>query len=623
MCGIAGIIRLDQESVDPASLDRLTDALSHRGPDGRGVVCMNNVGLGHRRLKILDLSDAATQPMVSDDGNLILVFNGEIYNFQELRQKLILDGHIFHSTGDTEVLLKLYETEGKECLKKLRGMFAFAIYDRKNGTLFLARDRLGKKPIKYFVNAQTFAFASELKALRTLPECPRGIDSESIHHYLTLMYVPSPQTGIVGIQKLPAATSLLVDVERGIVHTPTRYWSLRYEPKRDYSFEEWKERVTSTFEESVRMRMIADVPVGAFLSGGIDSAAIVAVMAKYSQFPIQTFSIGSPEETHNELPFAKITSTAFKTDHHPMELRPDIVHLLPTLVHQYEEPFADPSSIPTYLMAAETQKHVRVALNGDGGDENFAGYARYPILKFSLLWEKFPQLFHAPIRSLVRKFHDLRHTTLSYRMQRFEDSMSLPWEERYLQYISFFTEEEKSTLFKKQYERTDKWHSDRTLAARNRAKHRIEQAISMDIDTYLADDLLPKVDLGCMAHGLEARSPLLDHTLMELTATMPLQYKLRGYARKWMLKHMLRGVVPDAILQKKKTGFRLPLDRWFRTDLRSFVTDRLLSPSSTLNQLLDRSALEEFLETYFNEHIDYSDHVWALLWLEEWLRQYS
>lgn len=627
MCGIAGIIRLDGNGVDPLVLDRVTDALAHRGPDGRGTFVSGSVGLGQRRLKIQDLTDAAVQPMLSEDGSLVLVFNGEIYNFQELRKNLSARGHTFTSTGDTEVLLKLYQEEGEECLKKLRGMFAFAVFDRKRNTVFLARDRIGKKPVKYFHSGSVFAFASELKALTAIPECPLGADDEAIHHYLTMMYVPSPHTGRKGIRKLSAGSCITIDLGTGTVLPERKYWELRYEPKQNMPIAEWEDRIRTTFEESVALRMIADVPVGAFLSGGIDSAAVVGAMAKLSSHPVKTFSIGSPEETHNELPYADITAKAFGTDHHPIVLTPDIVHLLPELVRAYEEPFADPSTIPTYLVARETKKHVTVALNGDGGDENFAGYVRYPILRFSRLWERFPGLFHLIAHIGTGIFHTHAQSTFSYRCKRFEDSMKLPWEERYLRYLSFFTDEEKRALytadFGKNYPSTGSWYNALTDSSRERAASLIDKALSMDLGTYLADDLIPKVDLGTMAHGLEARSPLLDTELLELTASMPAEYKLRGRTGKWIFRRMLKGLIPAEILNKPKTGFRLPLDRWFRGDLKPFVQDRLLNTSSPLSRYFDRAALEKFLGDYYASQIDYSDHIWSLLWLDEWLRQYA
>lgn len=631
MCGIAGIIRLDGGSVDSSMLNRLTDALAHRGPDGRGTYIEGSVGLGQRRLKILDVSDAAKQPMVSDDGRLVMVFNGEIYNFQELRRELEAKGYRFRSTGDTEVLLRLYEEEGIACVERLRGMFAFAVYDRKKQSVFLARDRVGKKPIKYFRTGNCFAFASELKALMLLPECPRGVHEESIHHYLTMMYVPSPETGRINIRKMGPATTMTIDLSQGTVTPEQRYWKLDYRTKELYSIDEWEERIREAVDESVRLRMIADVPVGAFLSGGIDSAAVVASMAKHSPHPVQTFSIGTDVQTHNELPYAAITAKTFGTSHHPIVVEPDIVHLLPELVHAYEEPFADPSSIPSFLIAKETRKHVTVALNGDGGDENFAGYVRYPILHFSLLWEQYPHFLHAPVRGMTHIVHACMQSTFSERCLRFERSMSLPWRQRYLQYLSFFTEEEKKALFMKDVcatcASTDAWFAKRwEQDAKSEGKtvsERIEQAVAWDLQTYLADDLLPKVDLATMAHGLEARSPLLDHKLLELTAAMPLSLKLRRGTRKWIFRRMLHGTLPPDILSKPKTGFRLPLDQWFRTTLRPFIDDRLLDPASTLRRFFNPEALERFLTSYHESSIDKSDRIWALLWLEEWLRQYA
>jgi len=625
MCGIAGIIRLDGTAVDPHELDQMTDALAHRGPDGRGTFIDQNIGLGHRRLRILDLSDSAAQPMRSIDQQYVLTFNGEIYNFEELRRDLLEKGHHFTSTGDTEVLLKLYEEYGEECVSKLRGMFAFAIYDRKRNTVFLARDRLGKKPIKYFLKDGVFAFASELKALRTLAACPRTMHGESIHHFLTMMYVPSPETGIDGIKKLPAAHTLTIDLAKG-THALRRYWSLEYQTDHSITLQEWEERIYSTFEESVRLRMRADVPVGAFLSGGVDSSAVVMMMSKMSSRPIETFSIGTAEQSHNELPLAELVAKQFGTNHHPIVVEPDIVHLLPELVSIYEEPYADSSAIPTLLLARETRSSVTVALNGDGGDENFAGYARYPILKFSRSWGHVP-LVHPFVRMTLRLIQSIKNDTLLYRARRFEDGISAPLSERQLNYLSFFTEEEKRALYREdfasEFPDTFRFYAEKTSETRARTSDWLSGALASDLSTYLADDLLPKVDLGTMAVGLEARSPLLDHTLLELTARMPSHFKLHGFTPKWIFKRMLRGHIPDVILDRPKTGFRLPLDVWFRGSLKPFVLDRLLSPSSPLFTIFDRGLLEVFLAQYFNSHIDRSDQVWSLLWLDEWMRQYT
>jgi len=624
MCGIAGIIALDGKDVDQGQLDRLTDALSHRGPDGRGTHIDKSVGFGHRRLSIIDLTIAAAQPMKTDDEAITITFNGEIYNFADLRLDLESKDYTFTSTGDTEVLLKLYQEYGPACVAMLRGMFAFAVHDKKRNTVFLARDRFGKKPIKYFKRNGMFAFASELKALRTLSDCPREFDREAIHHYLTFMYLPAPMTGFTDLYKLPAAHTLTINLATG-EEKLERYWELNYQPDEKPSVAEWQERIRSTFNESVRLRMIADVPVGAFLSGGVDSGAVVAAMSRISSQPVKTFSIGSTSETRNELPLAAMVAERYHTDHHPIVLEPDIVHLLPELVEQYEEPYADPSSIPTYLVARETRKDVTVALNGDGGDENFAGYIRYPILKFSESLAHQPAFVRSMMHSGTSVLHTILNSTLSYRGQRFTSSLSLPMAQRYLQYISFFTEEEKVGLYSDgvAFPRTDDWYAQHTERARGRARDLIHQAVSMDIDTYLADDLLPKVDLGTMAHGLEARSPFLDHELMELTAQIPVRHKLHGNVGKWILKDMLQTDLPADILWRKKSGFRLPLDQWFRNDLKQFVNDRIMSAPAPFWEIFDRSKIEAFLNKYHNSRIDYSDHVWTLLWLSEWMNRYA
>lgn len=623
MCGIAGIIGLDGTAVDRAQLDRMTDALAHRGPDGSGLYVHQNVGLGHRRLSILDLSDAGAQPMHSDDGMLTVTFNGEIYNFAELRAGLESKGYRFTSHCDTEVLLKLYEEYGPACVPMLRGMFAFAFHDKAKNTVFIARDRVGKKPLKYFRNGGVFAFASELKALRTLPQCPKEMDREAVHHFLTLMYLPAPLTGFTGIHKLPAALTLTIDLTTG-QEKLERYWSLNYEPDDKPSVAEWQERIRSTFEESVKLRIVADVPVGAFLSGGVDSGAVVAAMSRLSDRPVKTFSIGSKNAKRNELPQAQEVASRYGTDHHPILLEPDIVHLLPELVRTYEEPYADPSSIPSYLVARETRKEVTVALNGDGGDENFAGYIRYPIAQFAEKWARM-KLLHPAASIAVGLMHKLRNDTLSYRALRFQQSIGLPTPQRYLQYLSFFTEEEKKYVYRDglSFPRTDDWYAERTTAARDRAHTLIDKAVSMDIDTYLADDLLPKVDLGTMAHGLEARSPFLDHTLLELTARIPVRHKVHGRVGKWILKDMLKDELPADILWGRKRGFRLPLDDWFRGDLKAFVEMQLMEAPEAFWTVFDRKGIERFLTLYHSSRIDYSDHVWALLWLSEWMRQYT
>lgn len=623
MCGIAGVINLSGEPIDRAVLDRMTDMLTHRGPDGRGVFLDQNVGLGHRRLSILDLTEAGAQPMSSPDGNAVLTYNGEIYNFREKRKELETKGHSFRSQCDTEVLLALYEEYGANCLAHLRGMFAFAIYDKKKQQLFCARDRVGQKPFKYFFDGKTFLFASELKALLAHPACKTSIDREAIHHFLTMMYLPAPLTGFTGIQKLEAGHSLLLDLKTKKL-TKEKYWSLDYSEEKNLSEGEWVERILAMLEESVKLRMISDVPIGAFLSGGIDSGAVVSFMAKHSKNPVRTYSIGSANERYNELPEALQLAQKVGSDHHPKVVSPDVVHLLPELVQAYEEPFADPSSIPTFLISKWTSEHVKVALTGDGGDENFAGYVRYGISQFSRSWEKW-KLFHPFVKVGTGLFHSIARSTFSYRCHRFQSTMSLPWAERYLQYISFFTEDEKKKIYAQSFsgKRTDHFYAALTASVRTHARDDLHKAIAMDVGTYLPDDLMPKVDIASMHFGLECRAPFLDHHLLELTAKIPASLKLRGREGKYILKKALTDILPEGHLTRRKTGFRIPLDQWFRTDLKGFVTDRLLSDNPHKWEFFERKKIEKMLQSYYKSRIDYSDHIWALLWLDEWFSQYT
>lgn len=624
MCGIAGMVRLDGAPIDPGLLDRFVDALEHRGPDGRGTRIAGNVGIAQRRLKILDLTESAAQPMVGESG-CVLTFNGEIYNFKELRAALEAKGVRFRSTGDTEVLLKLYEDEGPTCIAKLDGMFAFAVHDPKRNILFLARDRMGKKPLKYFRAGTTFAFASELKALRVLPECPCDIDRDAVLRFLTLMYVPSPETGFVGMKKLPPAHSLTLDLATG-TETIARYWSPPVPNPVILSEEEWIERIDATFTEAVRTRMVADVPVGAFLSGGIDSGAVVAAMSRLSGRPVETFSIGSEDPRMNELPDALLTARKFGANHHPIVVEPDLPRMLPQLARAYEEPFADPSSIPTMLVARAARDHVTVALNGDGGDENFGGYVRYRIAAFADRWAKVPRPVHSLAEAGASLFHLLRRDTFSMRCLRFEKSMRLPEGARYLETLSFFSEAEARRLLKPGVDPfpTGRWYDEKTRAAAARGGgDPVRRAMHRDYDSYLADDLLPKVDIATMHASLEARSPFLDRRMLELTAGLPTDMLIKGGIRKWIQRKWLTGTLPDEIVWKKKRGFRIPLDTWFRGPLSAWVDERLMSAPPPFFEIFDRGAIEAFLKTYRGSHMDLSDHVWALLWLAEWMEQYT
>lgn len=627
MCGIAGKISLSNREISIVEIETMNNAIRHRGPDDGGIYISSNrkVGLGHRRLSIIDLSPLGHQPMRYMD-RYEIVFNGEIYNFQEKRTMLEKEGYTFTSHSDTEVILALYDKYGQGCLEHLRGMFAFAIYDERGQTLFCARDRVGKKPFKYYLDEEVFIFASELKAILTQPEYHKEPDYEAIHHYLTLQYVPSPLTGFKDINKLPPAHSLFLNIRTREMKIE-RYWKLDYSKKLDLSEQEWKKRIIEKLDEATQLRMISDVPVGAFLSGGIDSSAVVAMMARHSDKPIKTFSIGFNKEKYNELPYARMIADKFKTEHTEFIVKPDAIELLPMLVRQYEEPFADSSALPTYYVSKLTRDHVTVALNGDGGDENFAGYGRYSVHKFALLYDKFLPLHTIFILPFVRLTARILQTTFFNRVQRFAESLSRPYNYRYVDYISYFTDQMKDKLYTEQFkQRMNKKDSYRIVAehfSESGSKNKAEQAVYADFTTYLPGDLLVKVDIDTMTVALEGRSPFLDHEFLELTAQIPFHLKLKGFNnKKYILKEALRGIIPDEVMFRPKMGFSIPLHDWFRSDLKEYAYDLLLSEKALNRGIFKKESIQELLNTHCTTKIDFGYHIWALITLELWFEEY-
>lgn len=627
MCGIAGKISLSENNVSTQEIEAMNDAIKHRGPDDGGVYLSpdRRVGLGHRRLAIIDLSPLGHQPMRYLN-RYEIVFNGEIYNFQEKRMLLEKDGYAFQSHSDTEVILALYDKYKEECLEHLRGMFAFAIYDEQERVLFAARDRVGKKPFKYFFDGETFLFASELKAILTQPEYVREPDYAAIHHYLTLQYVPAPLTGFKGIMKLEPAHSLTLNLKTRKLKKE-RYWKLDYSEKLNLSEDEWKRRIIDTLEESVKLRMISDVPIGAFLSGGVDSSAVVALMARNSAQPIKTFSIGFKEEKYNELPYAKRVAETFGTDHTEFVVEPNAIELLPMLVRQYEEPFADSSALPTYLVSKLTREHVTVALNGDGGDENFAGYTRYAALQASLILERFSWLAKTVGVPATKFLAEVVPNTLTSRMHRLTKTLSIDYRERYMGFTSYFTNEQKADLYTESF-KAKVWHEDTSdlIAAHfleSGSKNRTEQAVYADFTTYLPEDLMAKVDIATMAVSLEGRSPFLDHVLLELSAKIPFNLKLKGTNnKKYILKEALRGLVPDEVMDRPKMGFGIPIDHWFRNELKSYAYTKLLDGELIRQGIVRRDTVQRILDQHMETKINYSPHIWALLTLELWFEEY-
>ena len=624
MCGLVGKINLQDQKVNLTDIKKMTDAIHHRGPDDEGVWAEGPVGLGSRRLAIIDLSKRGHMPMFYAHNRFVIVFNGEIYNFQAEKSKLEKLGFKFRSHSDTEVVLALYQQYGARCLDHLRGMFALAIYDRREKTLFAARDRLGKKPFKYYFDGNSFIFGSELKAILTQKEAKKEVDYLAIHHYLTYQYVPAPLTGFKNISKLPAAHYLIL---KGGKLTIKRYWQLDYRKSADYSVSEWTHRIWDMFLESTKLRLISDVPLGAFLSGGIDSSAVVAAMSQLNHSPIKTFSIGFDEASHDETYYADIVARQFATDHTKLTVKPDAIDILPKLAYHYEEPYADSSAIPTYYLSKLTREHVTVALNGDGGDENFAGYGRYN----ALLISNYSQLIPAPLRRTLlpffaRELHHLHPSTWTERGVRFSNSLNLTLAQRYLQFICYFTNQQKLQYYTKDFAALTSGHDSTDLLAHwlasAPAKNALDQVLYADIVSYLPDDLLVKVDIASMANSLEGRSPFLDHKFMELTSTIPASLKIKNFNRKYILKRTLRGILPDEILDRPKMGFGVPIEHWFRKDLKKFVKDTLLSPRSTHRRLIRPEAIKAILDQHNDSNINHANHIWALLSLEYWFREY-
>lgn len=624
MCGIVGKINLNHRPVTLPEIKKMTDAIEHRGPDDEGQWAEENVGLGNRRLAIIDLSKNGHMPMFYGRNRYVITFNGEIYNFKEEQKKLIKKGYKFRSNSDTEVILALYSEYGVKCLDHLRGMFAFSIWDRKDKVLFAARDRVGKKPLKYYIDKDKFIFASELKAILTQAGVKRIPDYKAIYHYLSFQYVPSPWTGFEKIFKLPPAHYLILKNNVLSIH---KYWELDYTQKLDHTEDEWKELVTNKLNESVKLRMIADVPIGAFLSGGVDSSLVVALMAQNSKQPIKTFSIGFKEAKFNELSYAKKIAERYQTDHTEFIVEPNAMDILPNLVRQYEEPYADSSALPSYYVSQLTRQHVTVALNGDGGDENFAGYGWYPIysLTRSKLIEDAPILIKQAVSGFSQLALKLSPSTTLYRFKKLTDSLFEDPYERYLRYICYFTEDQKKALIRpklNQIINQDSRDLIYGLFNNKLAIDPLDQALHTDINSYLPDDLLVKMDIATMMNSLEGRSPFLDHELLELTAKIPGNLKINNFEKKYLLKKIAEDYIPKGNIYRQKRGFSIPIQSWFKDQLKSYSKEVLLNPNAMINSFVEPKEIRRLLEAHQDTEVNYAHHIWALLTLELWLQSY-
>jgi asparagine synthase (glutamine-hydrolysing) len=599
-------------------------AIKHRGPDDDGFYFNHSVGLGMRRLAIIDLK-SGQQPIHNRDRTAWIVFNGEIYNYRELRDKLEKLGHSFYTNSDTEAIVHAYDQYGADCPNHLRGMFAFAIWDERTGELFIARDRVGKKPLLYAqVNGQLI-FGSEFSALLQHPDIPKDVDFEALNEYLSFMCVPAPRTAYQAIKKLEPGHSLRY--RKGELKIE-RYWQPDFSKKLEISEPEAGERTIEILRDAVKVRLMSEVPLGAFLSGGVDSSAVVALMAEASSTPVKTFSIGFEEQDFSELHHARRVAEHVGADHHEFIVRADALEVLPILVEHYGEPYADSSAIPTYYVARETRKHVTVALNGDGGDESFAGYERYAAMRLAERYHRIPAVLR---ESVVRQAIELLPASETKRsrirdVKRFIQAASLPKVERYLRWVSVFDSEAKQDLFTENFARQtggfsmasklDPWF------ARANGSGIVDASLLTDIMTYLPNDLLVKVDIATMANSLEARSPFLDHHVMEFAASLPEKYKLRGLTTKYLLKQMLRKLLPAENLDRRKMGFGVPIGHWFRGQLQPFLRETLLAEASLNRGLFRPEAVKRMVELHTRGEREFSAQLWTLLMLELWFQRF-
>ena len=629
MCGISGLVYTDPERpVEHAVLGRMNAAIRHRGPDSDGFYFRPGVGLAMRRLAIVDLQTGG-QPLSNEDGSVWIVFNGEIYNYPQLRPELERRGHVFRTHSDTEAIVHLYEEHGTDCVQHLRGMFAFAIWDEKRRRLFIARDRVGKKPLYYAEHDGALLFGSELKCLLQYPGFPREPDLAAIHHYLTLQYVPDPQSALRHARKLPPAHRLVWEAGRVSIE---RYWELPYEPKWKTPAPELRERVRATITDAVRIRLMSDVPLGAHLSGGIDSAIIVGLMAGMMDRPVKTFSIGFKEAAFNELEHARTVAERFGTEHHEFIVEPAAIELLPSLVEHFDEPFADAAAIPTWYLARMTREHVTVALNGDGGDEAFGGYQRYYADPIADLYRLIPApLRHGILDRLLRALPVQSgrpvERSVSTALRHLARAADLSHGASIVRWGSFFTEEEKRALYTPEMNQTLQAGPSSALLEESfrhaLASTRLDRTLSTDVQNYLPGALLPKVDRMTMAHSLEARSPFLDHAVLELAARLPCSWKVRGTTTKRILRELFADLLPPSITRRGKMGFSVPLALWFRQTLAEPLGDLLLAADARIYRYLRRDGVRSIFHENAAGRADHGKRLWALLNLEIWLRKYA
>jgi asparagine synthase (glutamine-hydrolysing) len=622
MCGIAG--KIDFEGpVDRETLVRMCQVMEHRGPDSRGIHLSDGAGIGAQRLAIIDIAHG-DQPVYNEDRSVVAALNGEIYNFPELRTRLAGLGHDFRSHVDTEVLVHLYEEYGDDMVGHLHGMFAFAVWDEKRRRLLVARDRVGKKPLFWARRGSRVWFASELRSLLQDPELNLTVDPRAVDAYLALQYVPHPLSIFQGISKLPPATSLAVTADR---EEKRRYWSLDYSRRlTGVTLGEAQELLREQLREATRRRLMSEVPLGAFLSGGVDSSAVVATMAQEMSEPVKTFSIGFPERAFDEHRHARAVAERFSTDHHEFVVEPNALAIMPKLARHYGEPYGDPSAIPSFYLAELTKAHVTVALNGDGADESFGGYTRYRAnrLLSRLSWESPP--LHRTGAALSRLLgQGSRDNSWRARAARVLGTVGIAPADRYAQWMSAFSADTRARLLAPDFSvKLGAWDavgSIRSAWNGAGAHDPLNAMLGADVMTYLPDDLLVKMDIATMAYSVEARSPFLDHQLMEFAASLPPEFKLHGKQQKRVLKGAFRDLLPSEITDRPKQGFAVPLRSWFRNELRELPEEVLLDRDARDRGYFRVDEVERLIAEHRSETADHSLGLWVLLQLEMWHRE--
>jgi asparagine synthase (glutamine-hydrolysing) len=627
MCGICGVVYSDREQhVDGDALKKMCDVITHRGPDDEGYYINQQVGLGMRRLSIIDLS-TGKQPISNEDGQIWIVFNGEIYNHKDIREELESKGHQFKTKTDTEAIVHAYEEYGESCVQKLNGMFAFAIWDHQKNMLFLARDRIGIKPLYYLFDKNRLIFGSEIKSILQAGDIPKRIDLQALDHFLTFEFIPAPLSIFQDIKKLPPGHTLKFQNNTTWVRS---YWDVELKSNGKETFQ-IKKNLRELLQDAVKVRLMSDVPLGAFLSGGVDSSIIVALMAQVMEEPVKTFSIGFEDSTYNELKYARLISEKFKTEHHEFIIKPDAVELADSLVKFLDEPFGDFSIFPTYLVSKMAREYVTVVLSGDGGDELFAGYDSYIADKIAKkYYSRLPRQFR---NGFLTRLLDVvppssKKKGLINRAKRFVEGMKLPEDLHHTRWMIFLQQAEKEMLYnsdvKSGMREFDPYKFERSYFA-NVAYNRndeINKQMYVDLKMYLVDNILVKVDRMSMATSLEARVPFLDHRFVEFAATVPGNYKMQGVKTKVILKQAMEELLPDEVLYRGKEGFSIPIKNWLKKELKPLMIDTLAPEKLRREGFFNPVHVQKLIKQHLDGTENHSHRLWALIIFGRWYDLY-